>query len=174
MNRHCIRTEDPCDDGYVASLLCDGDPIKHESKEGLFIVDKWIFANVVPSIRSRFQHNNRLCQMLDLARLLGTHHADAAAMLLETDVARIKASFKVHFGDIDGNPARKIKLEVLRVGIKLEIVPAVENNQQPQQQQQLALQNNDNQQMMAHLQRIEENQLEQFQLIRNVLSDQKL
>jgi len=112
--------------------------------------------------------------MLDLARLLGTHHADAAAMLLETDVARIKASFKVHFGDIDGNPARKIKLEVLRVGIKLEIVPAVENNQQPQQQQQLALQNNDNQQMMAHLQRIEENQLEQFQLIRNVLSDQKL
>jgi len=108
--------------------------------------------------------------MMGLARLWGIYHADVAALLDPTDVARIKASFGEHYGDIDSNPVRKIKMEVLRVGTRLMIIPAVASNNQEQpqgQQQQLALQNNDNRQIIAYLQRIEENQQEQFQLVRN-------
>jgi len=173
VNRHYIRTEDPYVDAYVASLLCDGGPIKYESKEGLVITDEWLFANVVPSIRTRYERDNRLCRTLGLARLWGIYNEDVAALPSPTDVARIKASFGEHFGDIDGNPVKKVKLEVLRVGTRLEIIPAVETNQQPQQQQALAHQNNDNRQIIAYLQRIEENQQEQFQLIRNSQAEQK-
>lgn len=173
VNRHYIRTDDPYTDACVASLLCDGGPIKYESREGLVITDEWLFANVVPSIRTRFEHDNRMCRLLCLAWLWGIYNEDVVALLPATDVARIRASFGEYCGDVEGNPVRKIKLEVLRVGTRLQIVPAVDINDQPQQQQQLALQNNDNRQIMAYLQRIEENQQEQFQLIRNAQADQQ-
>jgi len=116
-----------------------------------------------------------LCRILGLARLWGVYDEDVAALLCPTDVATIKASFGECFGDIDGNPVKKVQLEVLRVGTRLEIMPAVQqDNTQPQQQQHaLAPQNNDNRQIIAYLQRIEKNQQEQFQLIRNSQAEQK-
>jgi len=177
VNRHYIRMADPYTDAYVAALLCDGGAIKYVAREGLVITDEWLFANVVPNVRTRHQQDNRCCRILGLARLWGVYNEDVAALLSPTDVARIRASFGEYYGDIDGNPVSKVRLEVVRVGTRLEIIPAAVNNnnnsQEHPQQQQLAMQSNDNRQMLAYLQRIEENQQEQFQLIRNAQVEQR-
>jgi len=92
-------------------------------------------------------------------------------------VTTTKNSFGELFGDIDGNPVTKIKMEVLRVGTRLEIVPAATttttNNQPQAERATLALHEHENRQMLACLQQICTHQQEQFQLIRNEQADQR-
>jgi hypothetical protein len=67
-----IDVDSPYDDAYIAGLLCDEGPVAYELKEGYEVDDEWLFANVVPNIRDRYQNDLRLCRVLALALLWGS------------------------------------------------------------------------------------------------------
>ena len=174
VNRHYISINDIYTDAYVASLLCDGGPIKYEPKDGVALTDDWLFSVVVPCTRQRFGHDNRLCRVLGLARLHAVFHSEMSKLLPAEDVARIKHSFGEYYGDVEGNPVEKIGLEIVRVGTRLEIIP--HNNVNPQQQPNDAaatLQASDNRQILAAVLRMERNQEAQLQAIRNEQNAQR-
>jgi len=169
VNKHCIRIEDKCTDACVAALLCDGGPVKCETKEGLVIADEFLFSVVVPNIRTRFQHDARLCRVLALARPWAMFNNETTNLLPVPDVARIRHSFGEHRGMDHDQPVSKMLLEVAKVGTRLEIIPINPMGQQHQQQQEqqgVSLQANDNRQLLAPVQRMNRNNAEQFQAIR--------
>ena len=53
-------------DVRVGSVLCIGGPVKYTLKDGVCISDDWLFKNVIPRIRKRFDNDVALCRILAL------------------------------------------------------------------------------------------------------------
>lgn len=170
VNKHYIRVKDIYTDAFVAALMCDGGAVKYKVKDGLVITDEWLFSVVIPSIRRRFQHDDRLCRVVGLARLWSMFDADASDYLPLQDVARIKHSFGEYFGD-EEEPVIKVPIEVVRVGMRCDFVEvstnnAPDNGQQPQVAAGLALQQHDMRQLTAAVQQMNRNLEEHLQNVR--------
>ena len=56
-------------DAKIAGMLCVGGPIKYKYKNGVTIMDEWLFDNVCPNIRGRYPSDTRLCKVLGMAML---------------------------------------------------------------------------------------------------------
>jgi len=154
VNKHYIRIEDKHTDAYVVALLCDGGPVKYEAKEGLIITDEFLFSVVVPNIRTRFQHDARLCRVLALARLWAVFNNETTNLLPAPDVARIRHSFGECHGTDHDQPVSKTQLEVVKVAEIIPINPMGQQHQQQQEQQGVLHQANDNRQLLALVQRM--------------------
>jgi len=162
-----ISPESPYNDDFVASMLCDGGALRCRLHEGLDVSDAWLFTNVIPNVKERFGRDIRFCRVMALARLWSVFDEDASQLLPETDVARIRNSFQ---GDCEGNPVKKVSLEIMKVGGRLQIVDVSREVQEQQQQHGNAaqmLRGADNTQLLAYIQRMEGSFNQQLQAIRS-------
>jgi len=166
-----MSSDDPHTDAHVASLLCDGGPIRYKLQEGLVVNDNWLHTEVVPHVKQRFGTDLRLCQVLALARLWSVFDDEASQPLPDADVARIRHSFPGG-QELQGNPVLKKPLEILRVGGRLQMVDLSLEQQEGQQQQQGAsaaqmLRGADDAQLLACIQRMETRHDQQLQATRS-------
>jgi len=169
VKKHCISSDDPYTDAYVASLLCDGGPMRYKLQEGLDVNDNWLCTEVIPNVKERFGTDLRLCHVLALARLWSVFDDNASQLLPEVDVARIRHSFQGG-PDLVGNPVLKTSLEILRVGGRLQTIDASAQQQQQQGAAAAAaqmLRGADTTQLLAYIQRMETRHDQQLQAIRS-------
>jgi len=162
-----ISPESPYNDDFVASMLCDGGALRCRLHEGLDVSDAWLFTNVIPNIKGRFASDLRFCRVMALARLWSLLDEDASQLLPETDVARIRNSFQ---GDCEGNPVKKVSLEIMKVGGRPQIVDVSREVQEQQQQHGNAaqmLRGADNAQLLAYIKGMEGSFNQQLQAIRS-------
>ena len=173
VSRVHISMDDPHTDAFVAGLLCNGGPIKCESKEGFAITDNWLFVECVPSIRRRFPNDSRMCRVLGLAMLHAVFDVNVSEFLPAIDVDRIRTNFVRVHGEVDGNPVIKVPLRILGNDGDLDIVEVRQGEQQQQQQQQQQQgqqqhhQTTDPAATIAYMQRMERNMKQELRAIRS-------
>lgn len=182
VTKHYISPEDYYTDAFVASTLCEGGPAKYMLRDNAAnghneVHDHWLFATVIPNIRSRFERDDRFGRVMALAKLWAVFDETAAEDMPLVEVERIKHSFAMNFGERDTNPVVKVLLEVLNVNGRLQVVPvanvnANNNNNQPngdaqgqQQQQPQQGQQQANGQLMAYMQHQQQENLQRFDMI---------
>jgi hypothetical protein len=119
-----IDVDSPYDDAYIAGLLCDEGPVAYELKEGYEVDDEWLFANVVPNIRDRYQNDLRLCRVLALALLWGSFNNETriAMQLGITTVSKFVEEFLDEVPSEDFNPVQKVPLHVVNSNGRLKIL----------------------------------------------------
>jgi len=64
-----INMKELYENDRVASLPCRDGPVQYTIKEGVQIIDDWLFEHVVPNIRRRFPNDVRLCMVMALSLL---------------------------------------------------------------------------------------------------------
>jgi hypothetical protein len=129
VRRHYITTDDPYTDASVASMLCDGGPIKYKLKAQFNnVTDNWLFMECIPSIRARFEEDIWLCRLLGLATLWATFDANASLYLDPVSADRIRTNFQSVHGNVpnNGNPVRKVALQIINANDRLDIVEVQE------------------------------------------------
>ena len=114
-------------DAKVASKLCIGGPVKYSLKKGVEgITHEWIYTHVVPSIRSRFENDNRLCYVLGLS-LLYAAMTEGDKQILVPELIRRRIRFAYHqLGQDELQPVQKIPLLVQRKDDQLDINEYIE------------------------------------------------
>ena len=68
-------------DAYVASLLCNGGPIKCKLQQGLDVTDVFLFSECIPNIEHCFEDDYQLCECLGLAHLWVMFDEDASVFI---------------------------------------------------------------------------------------------
>jgi hypothetical protein len=125
VSRHYINPEDYYTDAYVASLLCEGGPIKYMLREDTQqVTGIWLYQAVVPGLLQRFARDHRFLMVMALAKLWAVFDDAACEELPVAEVGRIRHAYTQTFGAIDGNPVVKVRQRVLNVDGRLEIVVA--------------------------------------------------
>jgi hypothetical protein len=120
-----IDSDNPYDDAFVASLLCEDGAVAYELKTGTEVEDEWLFTNLVPNIRDRYQNDVRLCRVLALALLWASFNVEARVGLrLGTTV---RARFLERPGadsdpPADFNPVQKVPLHIINSNGRLKIL----------------------------------------------------
>jgi Transcriptional activator of glycolytic enzymes len=122
IRRHYITKDDPYTDAYVASLLCDGGPIQYDTKPGTVVTDNWLYIECVPHVRARFEDDDRFCRLLGLAILWAAFDPEVSEFLDPNVSDRIPTNFVTVHGAVDGNPVRKVALQVISSNDRLDIV----------------------------------------------------
>jgi len=114
-------------DAKVASKLCVGGPVKYAIKDGVEgITNEWLYEYVVPSIRLRFENDNRLCKILGLSLLYAAlTEGENQVLVPESIRRRIKSAYD-RLGQEEVQPVRKIPLIVTRKDDSVEINEYVE------------------------------------------------
>jgi Transcriptional activator of glycolytic enzymes len=110
----------PYYDAYVAAVLCVGGAIKYALKDGVEISDHWLFTNVVPKIRHKFEQDNGLCRVLALSLLFGCLDDNVKNMIPDVIVERVCAAYNALGLDVT-QPVEKILLQVDTENEKLVI-----------------------------------------------------
>jgi hypothetical protein len=118
-----IDSDNPYDDAYVASLLCEDGAVAYEFTEGTEVDNEWLFANVVPNIRDRYQNDHRLCRVLALSLLWASFNDEArVAMRLGTAARdRFIADHLEEAPEPGFNPVQKVPLHVMKDNGRLKI-----------------------------------------------------
>jgi hypothetical protein len=102
----------PYSDAMVAEILCVGGAIKYVLKDGVEITDDWLFTNVVPKIRRKFQQDNGLCRVLALSLLFGCLDDDVKNMIPDVIVERVCIAYNALGLDVT-QPVEKVLLQVV-------------------------------------------------------------
>jgi Fe2+ transport system protein B len=106
----------------------------------------WLYQNVVPNLLMRFARDSRFLMVMALAKLWAVFDDSACKELPLQEVGRIRDAYHRVYGQIDGNSVTKVRLRVLNVDGRLQVVVATRNsnvevkneeNEEQQQQQQL-------------------------------------
>jgi hypothetical protein len=128
VSRHYISPEDYYSDAFVASCLCEGGAIKYILREeAAQVTGNWLYHTVIPGLLTRFARDSRFLKVMALAKLWAVFDDAASEELLLEDVGRIREAYNQAFGQIDGNPVTKIRLQVLNVDGRLQVVEALAN-----------------------------------------------
>ena len=123
IRRHYITKDDPFTDAYVGSLLCDGGPIRYDTKPGVVVTDNWLFIECVPHVRARFPDDDRMCRVLGLAILWAVFDGEANDFLEPNVSDRIRTNFTNLHGEVEGgNPVRKVPIMIITVNDRLDIM----------------------------------------------------
>jgi hypothetical protein len=151
VSKHYIDPEDYYTDALVAAFLCEGGPVKYMLRpEAQQVTGIWLYQVVVPNLLLRFARDHRFLMVMALAKLWAVFDDTAYEELPLQEAGRIREAFNQSYGAIEGgNPVTKVRLQVLNVDGRLQVVPAAGNDngdgsgegigngeQQNQQQQQ--------------------------------------
>jgi hypothetical protein len=181
VSRHYISPEDYYSDAFVASALCEGGPVKYMLREeAQQVTGIWLYNAVVPGLLTRFARDHRFLKVMALAKLWAVFDTAASEEILLEEVGRIRDAYNQAYGQIDGNPVKKVRLQILNVDGRLQVVVAAnhangnnegdgvdgQQQQQLQQQQQTNINNGESMALSGHhhqevLQRLDMLQAEQ-------------
>jgi hypothetical protein len=161
VSKHYISPEDYYSDAFVASLLCEGGPVKYMLRpEAEQVTGVWLYDHIVPNLLRRFARDHRFLMVMALAKLWAAFDDQACEELPLNEVGRIREEFNQAYGAIEGgNPVTKVRLQVLNVDGRLQVVAASANvnndngegdgNGEGEQQQQEAQHHTNNRDAMA-------------------------
>lgn len=115
------------EDAAVCASLCIGGPIKYELKEGLHtsISMDWIYENVIPHIRSKFDKDTRLCNVLGKAVLYACMSEDEKIIVPDEIRQRVRTAYE-QLNLEETQPIEKIRLHIHRINDQLLISPILE------------------------------------------------
>ena len=122
MRKHYITPQDDYTDAHVASLLCDGGPIKYELQDGLNLTDNFLFTECIPNIRARYSEDYRLCKLLGLAYMWAVFDEDASEFVGAVVRDRIQTQYGRQY-TCPTNPVKKVPIHIVKgINDKLDIV----------------------------------------------------
>jgi hypothetical protein len=130
VSRHYINPEDYYTDALVASYLCEGGPIKYILRDDVQqrVTGIWLYQIVVPNLLMRFARDSRFLMVMVLAKLWAVFDDRACEELPMQEVGRIRDAYHQAHGQIDGNPVTKVRLRILNVDGRLQVVVATRNS----------------------------------------------
>merc|ERR1712086_466612 len=94
---------------------CRGGAVRYKVKDGLELMDAWLFERVVPHIRQRYPNDDRLCKVLGLSLLYICLSSNKEVYFPDTLRHRVKAAYAA-LGLGEEEPVEKVELHVYRTG----------------------------------------------------------
>jgi len=89
--------------------------VKYSLKEGIEAIScEWFYQNVIPSIRKRFEYDNKLCDVLGLALLYACFTSGETEILVPDVIKKRVHMAYEQLGIEEAQPVRKIPLIVQR------------------------------------------------------------